>query len=195
MPETAQNALLKTSIRLILLSLLLLSPIVGQQWLEEHYRQLLGVRAAVFFADELRLPPSLAGQGAVRLVHFWDPSCPCNASNLQHLTEIVRHFAERGVEFYSVQKPGSRGQLPAVLSEVRELTDAKAFKGLAQLPASPAAAIWNTQGELIYLGPYSESASCSLGKGFVEPILDAALAGRPVKTSAGLAVACFCDWN
>lgn len=188
----SNSPLFYSALRLSLLCVLLLGPVFAHQWLEEHYQRAIGVRTAVFFGDKLQLPSPLAGAGPVRLVHFWDPSCPCSASNLAHLAEIVKHFAPLGVAFYSVQKPGSSGQLPAALSALRALPE---LAGLEQLPASPAAAIWNAQGELVYIGPYSEGASCSLGNGFVEPILEAVLAGRPVKANAGLAVACFCDWK
>ncbi len=42
----------------------------------------------VFSGAELQLPTELSGPGAIRLVHFWDPACPCNVGNQQHLAEL-----------------------------------------------------------------------------------------------------------
>ena len=147
----------------------------------------------VFFsAEKLSLPKELSGAGSVRLVHFWDPSCPCNVGNLEHLEQLVQQFGPRGVDFYSVQHRESFGHLPASLSSIRPLTG---LEGADQLPASPAVAIWDTQGALAYFGPYSEDAACTSENSFVEPVLNALLGGQKVQATAGLAVACFCDWK
>ena len=63
------------------------------------------------------------------------------------------------------------------------------------LPASPAVAIWDRTGQLAYFGPYSEGATCTSSNSFIEPILEALSAGRPVSASNTLAVGCFCDWQ
>jgi len=91
-----------------------------------------------------------------------------------------------------VRKPGSKGRLPAPLASLKPLND---LSGSEQLPASPAVGIWDQSGELVYIGPYSEGAVCSSDNSFVEPILDAVLAGRKVRATHSLAVACFCDWQ
>lgn len=149
-------------------------------------------RPVFFSADNLRLPPELAGSGPIRLVHFWNPHCPCNVGNLEHLEQLVQHFGPRGVQFYSVQQMGNLGHLPTSLSEIQPLTG---LEGVDQLPASPAVAIWDAQGALAYFGPYSEDAACTSDNSFVEPVLNALLKGQGVKATAGLAVACFCDWK
>ena len=33
----------------------------------------------------------LAGPGPIRVVHFWDPACPCNVGNQQHLGELIEY--------------------------------------------------------------------------------------------------------
>jgi len=96
------------------------------------------------------------------------------------------------VNFYAVQKPGSSGQLPSTLSALQPLPE---LTGSAQIPASPAVAIWDRQGQLAYFGPYSEGAVCTSSNSFIEPILDALIAEHPVNASNTLAVGCFCDWQ
>jgi hypothetical protein len=153
-------------------------------WFEARYVRSFDQQAALFAGDELRLPAELAGPGPIRLVHFWDPACPCNIGNQQHLAELIEHFAPLGVSFHAVQKPGSKGQLPATLSALQALAPPP---GSAGLPASPAVAIWDQQGQLAYFGPYSEGLTCNSSNSFIEPILEALIAGRPVNASNTIA--------
>src|SRR3989344_9533123 len=90
-------------------------------WFQGRYLRAFSEHTALFSGDPLRLPDHLAGPGAIRLVHFWDPACPCNVGNQQHLTELVERYVPHGVEFYAVQRPGSHGQLPATLSSLETI--------------------------------------------------------------------------
>ncbi|MFL9813935.1 thiol-disulfide isomerase [Stutzerimonas sp. VN223-3] len=162
-------------------------------WFEARYlRPFENERAELFSGDALQLPTELQGPGPVRFVHFWDPGCPCNVGNQQHLQELLERFAALDVEFYVVQKPGSNGRLPQQLAALKPLSG---LAGSEKLPASPAVGIWDRRGRLAYIGPYSEGAVCSSDNSFVEPILEAILAGRQVRATHSLAVACFCDWQ
>lgn len=161
-------------------------------WYQVRYIRAFAEQVTLFDGSALQLPASLRGKGAVRLVHFWDPSCPCNVGNQQHLAELVARFDEQGVDFYSVPKNGTHAALPASLSALQELP---ALPGSSQLPASPAVAIWDGEGHLAYFGPYSAGAVCTSSNSFIEPILEALLAGRPVRAANNLAVGCFCDWQ
>ena len=145
-------------------------------------------QATLFAGSALRLPPELAGPGPIRVVHFWDPACPCNVGNQQHLGELIEHFAPQGVSFHIVQKPGSHGANLAGLKPLTLLT------GSEHLPASPAVAIWDQEGHLVYFGPYSEGAVCNASNSFIEPILKAVLEGRSVSASNTLAQGCYCPW-
>lgn len=167
--------------------------LAAYQWFESRYlRTFDGERAQLFSGDSLSLPAALQGPGPIRFVHFWDPGCPCNVGNQQHLEELLARFADQPVAFHLVQKPGSKGRLPNSLAALQPLDG---LAGAGQLPASPAVGIWDQSGELAYLGPYSEGAVCSSDNSFVEPILEALLDGRQVRASNSLAVACFCDWQ
>ena len=161
-------------------------------WYQARYIRTFDNRTTLFDGGSLQLPARLAGPGPVRLVHFWDPACPCNVGNQQHLAELIQRFGPQGVEFFAVQKPGSRGQLPDTLNAMRALDS---LPGAEQLPASPAVAIWDAQGKLAYVGPYSEGAVCTSGNSFIEPILDALVQGRQVNATHTLAVGCYCPWG
>ncbi|MBO2998082.1 hypothetical protein J5H41_22900, partial [Aeromonas dhakensis] len=158
-------------------------------WFEIRYIRPFSEQTTLFSGDSLRLPAELAGPGAIRLVHFWDPACPCNVGNQQHLGELIERFAGKGVEFHVLQKPGSQGRLPDNLAALRPLAG---LPGSEQLPASPAVAIWDRDGRLAYFGPYSEGAVCTSSNSFIEPILEALLQGRPVDATHTLAVGCYC---
>ncbi|WP_454846702.1 DUF6436 domain-containing protein [Pseudomonas farris] len=160
-------------------------------WFQGRYLRAFSSHTAVFSGDPLRLPDELAGPGAIRLVHFWDPACPCNVGNQQHLTELVEQYVPQGVEFYAVQKPGSHGQLPSTLSRLKTIT---VLPGSEQVPASPAVAIWDRNGRLAYFGPYSEGLTCNSSNSFIEPILQALNEGRAVNATHTLAVGCYCPW-
>jgi len=160
-------------------------------WFQGRYLRAFSEHTAMFSGDPLRLPDDLAGPGAIRLVHFWDPACPCNVGNQQHLTEMVEQFSAKGVEFFAVQKTGSHGQLPATLSSLKTIT---ILPGSEQVPASPAVAIWDRSGKLAYFGPYSEGLTCNSSNSFIEPILNALTENRPVNATHTLAVGCYCPW-
>lgn len=144
------------------------------------------------FSDNfLMLPPDISGPGRVRLVHFWDPGCPCNIGNQQHLSGLLQQYRDR-VDFYVVQRPESRGALPASLSDLTPLTR---MTGTERLTVSPAVAIWDQQGRMAYFGPYSEGAICNASNSFVEPVLEALLQGRAMHITHTLAVGCYCTWQ
>ena len=82
-------------------------------WFQGRYIRAFSDQTALFAGDVLSLPAELSGPGPIRVVHFWDPACPCNVGNQQHLSELLAHYGPLGVVFYSVQKPGTHGQLPA----------------------------------------------------------------------------------
>jgi len=182
----------KTLLASLLIAAWAAAMLAAYWWYEARYLRSFSEQTALFYGEQLRLPDELAGPGPIRLVHFWDPACPCNVGNQQHLAELIERFGPQGVTFYAVQKPGSKGQLPTTLSAMQQLTE---LPGSTQIPASPAVAIWDRNGQLAYFGPYSEGATCTSSNSFIEPILDALIAERPVNASNTLAVGCFCDWS
>lgn len=159
---------------------------------QSRYLRPFDNQTTLFDGSQLHLPAGLAGPGPIRVVHFWDPACPCNVGNQQHLGDLIAQFADQGVAFYVVQKPGSQGLLAANLASLQTLDN---LPGSEHLPASPAVAIWDRQGNLAYFGPYSEGAVCNASNSFIEPILKALLAGRKVNASNTLAVGCYCPWT
>jgi hypothetical protein len=195
-PRQQKSILMKSGHKIVFISSLaaiwLVALLAALWWYQNRFIRPFEVRTELFSAEQLRLPVELAGPGPVRLVHFWDPACPCNIGNQQHLAELVEHFTPLGVSFHAVQKPGSQGQLPALLQNIAPLP---LPPGAEQIPASPAVAIWDRQGHLAYFGPYSEGAVCNSSNSFIEPVLLALLENRAVLADTTLAAGCFCDWR
>ena len=151
---------------------------------------------AVFGETDLRLPADIAGPtGRIRVVHFWDPSCSvCNRETGAHLSYLISMYRRVQIDFYSVRKPGTTGELPEYLS--RRMQPLERIEGMEMLPASPAVGIWDRDGKLTYIGPYSFGMVCTSANSFVEPILDALVDGRPAPPRQGmLAVGCYCPWR
>ena len=149
---------------------------------------------AVFFTGEaLRLPAELAGLGNIRVVHFWDPECPCHEETDAHLNYLIGMYRFAELDFYSVQKPGSVGHLAPFLAD--KLKPLANLQGIESIPASPAIAIWDKSGQLAYAGPYSEGLVCNSSNSFVEPILDALVRGRAVNSTGVVAQGCYCNWQ
>ncbi|MNG82225.1 hypothetical protein D3C81_496240 [compost metagenome] len=158
---------------------------------QSRYLRPFDNQTTLFDGSQLRLPAELAGPGPIRVVHFWDPTCPCNVGNQQHLGELMSRFAGQDITFHVLQKPGSHGQLPANLTALKPLAS---LPGSEHLPASPAVAIWDHQGRLAYFGPYSEGAVCNASNSFIEPILQALSQHRAVTAGSTLAIGCYCPW-
>lgn len=149
-------------------------------------------QAVVFEDADLRLPPALAGPtGRIRVVHFWDPACGrCNRETSAHLRYLIGMYRRAGVDFYSVRRPGTQGELPDYLRGRLQPLDG--IEGMARIPASPSVAIWDADGRLAYAGPYSLGMVCTSANSFVEPVIDKLLAGERVVPSGILAVGCYC---
>lgn len=173
---------------------LLLSVTVLIWWLSgAAYLRPYGEQTVIFGHNDLQLPAELAGPGPIRVVHFWDPQCPCNKETDAHLRYLINLHRNADVEFYSVQKPGSKGEIaPFLQGRMKPLPG---IQGMESLPASPALAIWDRNGKLAYAGPYSEGLVCNSSNSFVEPVLDALTKGRQLSLASGLAVGCYCSWQ
>lgn len=153
-----------------------------------------GERAMVFEDSALQLPPELAGAtGRIRLVHFWDPECAgCNRETSAHLSYLISMYRRESIDFFSVQKPDTKGQLPVFLQG--KLKPLPHIDGMERIPASPFVAIWDGQGQLAYAGPYSLGMVCTSANSFVEPLLERLFKGESLTPTGILAVGCYCPW-
>lgn len=188
MPRLRRSTLLISVVALLCAAALWLA----YDWFQGRYVRTFDQHATLFAGDSLRLPAELAGPGPIRMVHFWDPNCPCNVGNQQHLAELIEHYQPLGVRFYAVETNQGQSRLPDNLSALQRL---QTLPGTESIPASPAVAIWDQQGRLAYFGPYSEGATCNSANSFIEPILQALTEHRGVNATHTMAVGCYCPWQ
>lgn len=188
MPVLCRNTLVSCLIALLCGGTLWLA----YDWFQSRYVRAFEEHATLFTGDSLRLPAALAGPGAIRVVHFWDAACPCNVGNQQHLAELMEHYQPLGVKFYAIEKGQKHSRLPDNLAALQPL---EGLPGAEGIPASPAVAIWNQQGQLAYFGPYSEGAVCNSANSFIEPVLQALTERRAVHATHTMAVGCYCPWE
>ncbi len=122
---------------------------------------------------------------AVTLMHFGDSDCPCNQFNTPHLQQLKSYYQPKGVQFIAWQQ-GDQSPPIKGFDELHHATQ------LPFVPVTPAVAIWSSEGQLSYFGPYSSGLLCSLGEGFAETILDQLQAGLSPQVINTTGVGCFC---
>lgn len=146
-----------------------------------HARTFEGV--AHFAAAQVD-PPFAPGQ--IQVMHVWQAGCPCNAGHEAYIADMTRRFSAQGVQFV---RSGSQAAPGGALSE---LPYWPLPAGWSDWPGGPALAIWDAQGKLAYVGPYSDGASCNSDSSFVEPVLRTLQQGRAVAITRQDTVACLC---
>lgn len=140
------------------------------------------------------LVPMQPREGGPTVVHYWDPACPCNRFNEDHVKDLIREYGARGVRFVVVTG-GTTLSAKRVFSDsaVVGYVDSATQKVLP--PSSPAVAVLDQNGEVAYFGPYSVGALCNTNNGgFVERTLNQLLVGEKPKQLSTLGVGCFCGW-
>jgi hypothetical protein len=118
-------------------------------------------------------PPAAARHArTLTLLHLREPDCRCNAEADPQVAALRSRYAARGVEIVTL----APGRLP----------------GPPATTATPAAALLDADGTLLYLGPVADTASCAGGTTPLQRALDHALAGAPAEARPMLTTGCFC---
>lgn len=154
-------------------------------WWFDGYHNRTFERPAHFAAANVAAP---FAPGQIQVVHVWQAGCPCNAGHEAYIAEMTRRFSVQGVRF------ARSGSLDARQGTVlAQLPHWPLPQVWSDWPGGPSLAIWDAQGNLAYAGPYSDGASCNSDSSFVEPVLRALLADRPVNITRQDTVACLCE--
>ena len=127
------------------------------------------------------LKGSELGNRATRItvVHFIDEACPCSRFSESHVVRLEDRFDDTAAFF----------RWPKVPAELKD-TEID-----ISVPASPAVAIWDSEGKLAYLGPYSSGIFCGEGEDFVSATLTSLLEGNVPYLNEHDALGCFCPWR
>ena len=91
------------------------------------------------------------------IVHFTSDDCVCDSFAERHHFRFEKLLGEQGYISHTIN-----------IEANSELA--------SRLPATPAVAIFDEQGQLSYLGPYAAGMGCFAGPGFVEQIVNYVLA-------------------
>lgn len=112
--------------------------------------------------------------GQITVQQFIDPDCPCNRYVRDHREQLQARYSPQDINFDL-------------------LTPASSPEHIG-IPSSPAVAIWDSDGQLAYFGPYSNGIICNAKTSFIEPVLKQLKAGENPQISNTAGVGCFCPW-
>ena len=174
----------KKTVALATLGLWITVIIGGFWWYEIRLIQPFLNNVALFDGQQLKATYATTNK-SITLMHFVDPDCPCNKFNQPHLKALQDHYRKQNIRFVAWQ----RGVQAFQADGFDELNHSAQ---LPHIPATPAVAIWSSEGELSYFGPYSSGLNCALGEGFAETILDQLGQGLNPKVINTTGVGCFC---
>lgn len=135
------------------------------------------------------------------LVHFWNSECSCNRFNEPHVKELIEKYAQQDIQFLIVARVVELARKKEILAKAKKIFNHPAVlnvisedeSNLDSMPSTPSVAVVNEKQSLMYFGPYSIGAVCSVKNGaFVEKILESMFKGKPKKQLNVLATGCFC---
>ena len=146
-------------------------------WFEYRHWQSFNEQNIIFNGSELSLlKQRLINENGQNLTvaHFTDESCQCSQYSRSHIKK-----------------------LQPVFKGVQQVTLSPTHKDMQNIhiPATPAVAIWDEQGELAYFGPYSSGAICGQGNNFVEPVLKQLKQQNNPRWINMVGIGCYCPWK
>lgn len=151
------------------------------------------------YARDLASTHGKPAQGYV--FHFWNPNCSCDKFNKAHVERLVNDYGKSGFQFVVIPKPGSTVSAQRWKASLGQngqyvhIVDMH-FSAAAAVPASPAAAVLNSEGKLVFFGPYSLGGICKANEnGLIEQVLQGLTEHRePINTYVS-GFGCFCKWS
>lgn len=125
---------------------------------------------------------AIASENRPVILHFMDPDCPCNRFSIPHIAELKSQLGQQARHLEHIKN---------------QLIDPFATgTALAKIvPATPAVAIWDAQGELRYFGPYSNGTFCGNGDDMIIYTLEQLSDGSDMRWLSQEYVGCVCPWE
>jgi hypothetical protein len=122
--------------------------------------------------QSLAMPPAKLG---ATVAHYVDSGCPCTRFSKPHIEELEQRW--NAVEFKTVTL-GGESELNLAFAKF--------------IPASPAVAMWDSEGSLKFFGPYTAGEICGEGDDLLSKALANPGEGQWLNQEA---VGCFCPWS
>lgn len=114
------------------------------------------------------------GSVSGRAFHFSEEDCFCQIVASAHVSDVKAMIENVSMENITIQLSDH--------PEMRQL-----------LPSTPAIIMYNTQGEMMYIGPYSTGYLCTAGNGLVEELIPHMDEKRDDPLVMSLARGCYCN--
>lgn len=134
-------------------------------------------------------------ENKVTVVNFINPLCECNKFNYAHVDELKKKFG-LNVNFISLlsKRANMRNVDELVIDHQLNIYQVKEMPSDV-IPASPAAAVFDKAGQLVYFGPFSDGAVCGQGNNLVESRLTKLNNNEKLEKWINTrGYGCFCDW-
>ncbi len=161
-------------------------------WYQFRFYTRFSETTAVFEASDLPVPMLGSGSKAIKLLHFWQPDCFCDGPATEHLQEVLEAYPHQAIAlFVLADEPPPSGWLAR---EYTFLLKANYPELARVVPSSPALAIWGSDNQLAYFGPYSVGPICSQETSFVPGVLSSLQLGETVQMTSLVGSGCFCPW-
>jgi hypothetical protein len=134
--------------------------------------------------DIIGLIPVSASKPKARLLHFFNPHCPCSRFNLDHLRYLVQHYSPQ-VQFVAVLQV-EKDEYADALEEFRDLDlnipvvidTAGLIAERCGVYSTPQAVVLDDNFQLYYRGNYNKSRYCTdASTDFARIALDSVLKG------------------
>lgn len=116
---------------------------------------------------------ALVGDTKAKVLHFSQVDCSCNSVAQQHIDSVYQLASAQGYSNIAV----SAEQIQQIASYI---------------PATPAIAVFDSLGKLVYLGPYSAGYACTVGNGIVESFISGRVQ-TPQATVLTNTEGCYCS--
>ncbi|MGH1486498.1 MAG: DUF6436 domain-containing protein [Cellvibrionaceae bacterium] len=165
---------LRQTLALVLLTLWIALSAITLWWFQYRHISQFNDYWASFNGSDLRQIQLKPETGNALVVHFIDANCPCSRFAKPHINTLESNFSGT-IDF-------------------KRFEDISMKYSKVSVPASPAVAIWDKQGDLAYVGPYSGGNICGQGDDFTAMTLRALEQGSNPEWINNEAVGCFCQW-
>jgi len=129
-------------------------------------------------------------QARPKLLHFFDPDCPCSKFNIKHFYSLQRNYKDK-IDFFVVVTDQEKVERAKKLidTDITILMDSRGMLAKAcGVYSTPQAAIIQTTNQLYYRGNYNRARYCTDKKSnFVEMALDSLVANKKAPYFSDLA--------